>query len=181
LSKIFPKNFKSIIVLPQNTIIVYINLQEIILILKLLKRISFLKFVQLLDIWAVDYFENLIYRWELNYLILNLKFQERLILRLKLNNLKIKEIPTLTKLFKAANWLEREIWDMFGIPFKKHPRMTKILTDYGFKGFPLRKDFPLLGFYEIRYDDKKGRIIKEKIKGLIEYRNYIFNYSLYNN
>jgi NADH:ubiquinone oxidoreductase subunit C len=96
------------------------------------------------------YFENLIYRWELNYLILNLKFQERLILRLKLNNLKIKEIPTLTKLFKAANCVRTlKFGIMFGIPFKKHPRMTKILTDLCvLKDFPLRKDFPLLGFYE---------------------------------
>jgi len=180
LNKIFPKYFKSIIVLPQNPIIIYINISEIILILKLLKRITIFKFVELLDIWTVDYFNNL-YRFELNYLFLNLKYNERLILRLKLNIEQIKEIPTLTKLFKTANWLEREVWDMFGISFKKHPRMTKILTDYGFKGNPLRKNFPLLGYYEIRYDDQKGRIIKEKIQGLTEYRNYTFNYSyIYN-
>ena len=90
-------------------------------------------------------------------------------------NFKTEEkIPSITKLYPSANWMEREVFDMYGIKFKNHPDMRRILTDYGFVGFPLRKDFPLTGFNEVRYSEKDKKVVYEKVKLEQEYRNFDF-------
>ncbi len=142
-----------------------------------LKRSMLLKFVLLYDITAVD---NLImpYRFSVYYNLLSVIFNIRLIITVPLYwDMKFPYttgLISLNTLYKSANWLEREVWDMFGIFFYKHPDFRRILTDYGFAGFPLRKDFPVVGFYEVRYDDGKKRVVYDKIKLIQDYR--VFNF-----
>jgi len=126
---------------------------------------------QLLDIFAVDYpFKKK--RFEINYIFLNIKSIIRLVFKVAL----FKDFPifSLTKYFKSANWLEREVWDMFGIFFFEHPDLRRILTDYGFDGYPLRKDFPITGFKEVRYDDERKKIVLEPIRMTQEFRYFDF-------
>ena len=85
-----------------------------------------------------------------------------------------ERIPSITKLYPSANWMEREVFDMYGIKFKNHPDMRRILTDYGFNGHPLRKDFPLTGFKEVRYSEKDKKVIYEPVKLEQDYRNFDF-------
>ena len=129
------------------------------------------KFKQLIDIAGVDYPENE-KRFELIYLFLSHE-----------NNIRIKlltkfaidqTINSITKIFPSANWMEREVFDMYGIKFKNHPDLRRILTDYGFKGYPLRKDFPLTGFNEVRYSEKDKKVIYEPVKLEQNYRNFDF-------
>ena len=129
------------------------------------------KFKQLIDIAGVDYPENE-KRFELIYLFLSHE-----------NNIRIKlltkfvidqTINSITKIFPSANWMEREVFDMYGIKFKNHPDLRRILTDYGFKGHPLRKDFPLTGFNEVRYSEKDKKVIYEPVKLEQNYRNFDF-------
>jgi len=126
---------------------------------------------QLLDLFAVDYpFKK--NRFEINYVFLSLKNIFRVIF--KLTVLKDWSVFSLTKFYKSANWLEREIWDMFGVFFYDHPDLRRILTDYGFDGYPLRKDFPITGFKEVRYDDERKKIVLEPIRMTQEFRYFDF-------
>ena len=129
------------------------------------------KFKQLIDIAGVDYPENE-KRFELVYLFLSHEHN----LRIKvLTKFQINQpINSLTKIFPSANWMEREVFDMYGIKFKNHPDLRRILTDYGFKGHPLRKDFPLTGFNEVRYSEKEKKVIYEPVKLEQNYRNFDF-------
>ena len=122
----------------------------------LLKYKNELSFKQLLDVWGIDNFrsEN---RFEINYNLLSLSFNIRLRVKVFIKDI-FFNINSISNLYKSANWLEREVWDMFGIYFSKHNDLRRILTDYGFEGFPLRKDFPLIGFSEIYYSYKTKRI-----------------------
>jgi NADH/F420H2 dehydrogenase subunit C len=131
-------------------------------------------FKVLVDVTAVD-FPNKFDRFSLNYCLLSVKFNTRLILNVKFNEL--YSIKSITSLYKSSCWIEREIWDMFGIFFKNHPDLRRILTDYGFSGYPLRKDFPLTGYLEMRYDDSQKRIIFESIEMSQEYRVFHFKNS----
>ena len=125
----------------------------------------------LLDIWSIDYPEKL-QRFELNYLFVNYKYNFRVIIK---TNLKENDsVETLSNIYGSAGWLEREVWDMHGIFFEKNNDLRRILTDYGFEGFPLRKDFPMSGFVEIRYDDTEKRITQELLEVSQEYR--LFNF-----
>ena len=127
------------------------------------------KFRQLMDVTAVDYPENS-QRFKVVYLFLSHEFNQRIILSYLINENEL--IPSLTSIFPAANWMEREVFDMYGIKFKNHPDLRRILTDYGFEGHPLRKDFPLTGHTEVRYSEEQKKVIKEPVKLEQNYRNF---------
>ena len=149
-----------------------IPVSAIIEVIKFLKLDNKFKFSQLIDIAAIDY-PNEEKRFELVYLLLSIE-----------NNLRVKisvqfeineKIPSIVKIFPSANWMEREIFDMYGIKFINHPDLRRILTDYNFKGHPLRKDFPLTGFNEVRYSEKEKKVVYEPVKLEQNYRNFDFN------
>ena len=129
------------------------------------------KFRQLIDITAVDYLKKS-KRFKLVYLLLSHEFNQRMIISYFVSENEI--IKSLTKVFPAANWMEREVFDMYGINFKNHPDLRRILTDYNFKGFPLRKDFPLTGFDEVRYSEEEKKVKYEPVKLEQNYRNFDF-------
>ena len=144
------------------------NLTEVLVFLK---NNTFTKFRQLIDITAVDYPEEN-QRFRLVYLLLSHEFNTRIILSFSINENEI--IPSITEIFPSANWMEREVFDMYGIKFKNHPDLRRILTDYGFKGHPLRKDFPITGFNEVRYSEKEKKVVYEPVKLEQNYRNFDF-------
>ena len=135
----------------------------------LLKTNPNTKFKQLIDITAVDYPENQ-KRFKMVYLFLSHELNQRIILSFYINE--NQKIPSLTKIFPSANWMEREIFDMYGIKFSNHPDLRRILTDYGFEGHPLRKDFPLTGHNEVRYSEDEKKVIYEPVKLEQNYRNF---------
>ena len=145
------------------------NIQSIILFLKSNEKC---KFTQLIDIVAVDY-PNKEKRFKIYYLLLSHEKNLRIKISADLN--KDEKIPSLTKIFPSANWMEREVFDMYGIQFKNHPDLRRILTDYNFKGYPLRKDFPLTGFNEVRYSEKDKKVIYEPVKLEQNYRDFDFS------
>ena len=144
------------------------NLIEVIQFLKSNERC---KFKQLIDIAGVDYPDSE-KRFQLVYLLLSHQNNIRIKVstQFQLNQI----INSITKIFPSANWMEREVFDMYGIKFKNHPDLRRILTDYGFKGHPLRKDFPLTGFNEVRYSEKEKKVIYEPVKLEQNYRNFDF-------
>ncbi len=127
------------------------------------------KFRQLIDITAVDYPEKE-KRFKLVYLFLSHEFNQRILIDYQINENEV--VKSLTSVFPSANWMEREVFDMYGINFKDHPDLRRILTDYGFTGHPLRKDFPLTGHNEVRYSEDKKKVIYEKVKLEQNYRNF---------
>ena len=152
-------------------LMIEINVNDLIEVVQFLKSNEKSKFRQLIDIAGVDYPDEE-KRFKLVYLFLSHEKN----LRIKLSiNLEINQmINSITKIFPSANWMEREVCDMYGIKFKNHPDLRRILTDYGFKGHPLRKDFPLTGFNEVRYSEKEKKVIYEPVKLEQNYRNFDF-------
>ena len=142
------------------------NLLDVILLLKTNKDT---KFKQLIDITAVDYPENK-KRFKVVYLLLSHEFNQRILISYFINE--NEKISSLVNIFPSANWMEREIFDMYGIKFNDHPDLRRILTDYGFEGFPLRKDFPLTGHNEVRYSEEEKKVIYEPVKLEQNYRNF---------
>ena len=126
----------------------------------------------LTSISGVDYPERE-ERFEIVYDLLNVRLNSRI--RVKTHTDEINPLPSAVSLFASANWWEREIWDLFGVFFSNHPDLRRILTDYGFDGFPFRKDFPQTGFLEVRYDDTERHIVYEHLELAQEYR--FFNFS----
>jgi len=147
----------------------YIDSEDIIEVSLFIKSNKDTKFRQLIDITAVDYPEN-IQRFKMIYLFLSHEFNQRIILNYLINENEV--ISSLTSIFPAANWMEREVFDMYGVKFKGHPDLRRILTDYEFEGHPLRKDFPLTGHTEVRYSEEKKKVIKEPVKLEQNYRNF---------
>jgi NADH-quinone oxidoreductase subunit C len=129
------------------------------------------RFKQLIDITAVDYPTNE-KRFKLIYLLLSHENNLRIAVNIKVEDKIV--IPSITKIFPSANWMEREVLDMYGISFKDHPDLRRILTDYGFEGYPLRKDFPLTGLTEVRYNEEKKKVISEPVKLEQNYRKFDF-------
>jgi len=129
------------------------------------------RFKQLIDITAVDYPKKE-KRFKLVYLLLSHENNLRILININIDE-KL-HVPSITKIFPSANWMEREVFDMYGISFKDHPDLRRILTDYGFKGYPLRKDFPLTGHTEVRYSEDKKKVIYEPVKLDQEYREFDF-------
>ena len=147
----------------------YIDSKDLIDVTLFIKSNENTKFRQLIDITAVDYPEN-IKRFKLIYLFLSHEFNQRIILSYLINENEV--IPSLTSIYPAANWMEREVFDMYGVKFKDHPDLRRILTDYGFEGHPLRKDFPLTGHTEVRYSEDQKKVINEPVKLEQNYRNF---------
>ena len=152
-------------------ILIHVGIENLYSTLLFLKTDENCKFKQLIDIVGADY-PNSENRFKIYYLLLSHEKN----LRVKvLVSLDVEEkIPSITKLYPSANWMEREVFDMYGIKFKNHPDMRRILTDYGFVGHPLRKDFPLTGFNEVRYSEKNKKVIYEPVKLEQDYRNFDF-------
>ena len=153
-------------------ILINVSIENLYSTLLFLKTDENCKFKQLIDIVGVDY-PNSETRFKIYYLLLSHE-----------NNIRIKivsqiqidsKVPSITKIYPSANWMEREVFDMYGIKFKNHPDLRRILTDYNFKGFPLRKDFPLTGFNEVRYSEKDKKVIYEPVKLEQNYRNFDFS------
>ena len=152
-------------------LLIEIDENDLIEVVQFLKSNENCKFKQLIDIAGVDYPEN-DKRFQLIYLFLSHENNFRIKLSIRFQGSQI--IHSLTKIFPSANWMEREVFDMYGVKFKNHPDLRRILTDYGFKGHPLRKDFPLTGFNEVRYSEKDKKVIYEPVKLEQNYRNFDF-------
>ena len=148
---------------------IQINKESLLDVVIFLKKNNFTKFRQLIDITAVDYIssEN---RFKMIYLFLSHEFNLRLNINFNINENEV--VSSLTKIFPSANWMEREVFDMYGIKFNDHPDLRRILTDYGFSGHPLRKDFPITGHTEVRYSEEKKKVIYEPVKLEQNYRNF---------
>ena len=154
-----------------NQIYVEIDKEDLVDVILFIKTNKDIKFRQLIDITVVDYPEET-RRFKIVYLFLSHEFNQRMILSYFINENEV--ISSITSVFPSANWMEREVFDMYGIKFKNHPDLRRILTDYGFKGHPLRKDFPLTGFNEVRYSEKEKKVIYEPVKLEQNYRNFDF-------
>ena len=143
-----------------------VNLIDVVLFLKTNNET---KFKQLIDITVVDYPEEN-QRFKIVYLFLSHELNQRVILSYLINENEM--ISSITSIFPSANWMEREVFDMYGVNFKDHPDLRRILTDYGFEGHPLRKDFPLTGHSEVRYSEEQKKVISEPVKLEQNYRNF---------
>ena len=149
----------------------YISSEDIVSTILFLKTNDGCRFKQLIDITAVDYPEEE-KRFKVVYLLLSHENNLRVVINSNINEK--EKVSTITKIFPSANWMEREIFDMYGIHFKNHPDLRRILTDYGFTGHPLRKDFPLTGHSEVRYSENKKKVVSEPVKLDQEYRTFDF-------
>ena len=154
-----------------NELLVDTSEEELINVILFLKSHDRLKFRQLIDIAGVDYPEEE-KRFSLVYLLLS--HEKNIRIKILINFEIGKKIPTLTKVYPSANWMEREVFDMYGVEFTDHPDLRRILTDYNFEGYPLRKDFPLTGFNEVRYSEKEKKVIYEPVKLEQNYRDFDF-------
>jgi len=152
-----------------NQIYLKIDHEDLLDVVTFLKTNNDTKFRQLIDITAVDYPEKS-KRFKIVYLFLSHQFNQRIILSFFINENEF--VSSLIKIFPSANWMEREVFDMYGIKFKDHPDLRRILTDYNFEGFPLRKDFPLTGNKEVRYSEEEKKVIYEPVKLEQNYRNF---------
>jgi len=152
-----------------NHLYLNIDANDLLDIMLFLKTNSDTMFRQLIDITAVDYPENE-KRFKLVYILLSHEFNQRIHLDYDVNEKEI--VNSITSVFPSANWMEREVFDMYGINFKNHPDLRRILTDYGFEGHPLRKDFPMTGHNEVRYDEETKKVIYEPVKLEQNYRNF---------
>jgi NADH-quinone oxidoreductase subunit C len=144
---------------------------DLIEVMTILKEDPLCRFGCLIDICGVDYPDRE-QRFDVVYHLLSPWLNQRIRVRLKTDE--SHPVPSLTGLFPGANWYEREAYDLYGILFAGHPDLRRILTDYGFQGHPLRKDFPLTGFVELRYDDELKRVVYEPVKLMQEYRSFDF-------
>ena len=155
--------------LSHNQIFLKIDNEDLLEVVTFLKTNNETKFRQLIDITAVDYPERP-KRFKMVYLLLSHQFNQRTIISFDINENEL--VSSLSKIFPSANWMEREVFDMYGIKFKDHPDLRRILTDYQFEGFPLRKDFPLTGHKEVRYSEDEKKVIYEPVKLEQNYRNF---------
>ncbi len=154
-----------------NQLCIKVKKDILIYVLNTLKEDKDLDFKQLIDICAVDY-PNKEDRFEIVYHLLSLGLNQRIRIKVLVKDGEI--LPSVVSCYSAANWFEREIWDLFGIVFSGHPDLRRILTDYGFEGYPLRKDFPLSGFVEVSYDDKEKRVINQSVDLTQDFRTFDF-------
>ena len=148
-----------------------INVEDIISTILFLKTNEKCKFRQLIDMTAVDYPQRE-KRFKIIYLLLSHENNLRIVINVHIDEK--DKVPSIIKIFSSANWMEREVFDMYGISFKDHPDLRRILTDYNFEGYPLRKDFPLTGYTEVRYSEDKKKVVYEPVKLDQEYRNFDF-------
>ena len=152
-----------------NQIYISIEDNDLLEVILFLKTNNIAKFRQLIEITAVDYPERE-RRFKMVYLLLSHETNSRIVIHCNINEGEI--VPSLTSIYPSANWMEREVFDMYGLEFKDHPDLRRILTDYGFKGHPLRKDFPLTGHNEVRYSEDEKKVVYEPVKLEQNYRNF---------
>ncbi len=152
-------------------LIILARADQIVKILTFLRDDPLCLFKVLADICGADYPERP-KRFDVVYNLLSLVHNQRVRIKVKADSL--TPIPSVTGVYNSANWFEREAWDMYGIMFSDHPDLRRLLTDYGFEGHPLRKDFPLTGFVEVRYDDARKRVVYDPVKLPQEFRNFDF-------
>ncbi|MCM2343727.1 MAG: NADH-quinone oxidoreductase subunit C [Alphaproteobacteria bacterium] len=151
--------------------VLYVKRDEIVHVLQFLRDDRECDFKLLIDVCGVDYPERA-ERFEVVYQLLSLTQNNRI--RVKVATDENTPVPSAVSVYSSANWLEREAWDMYGIYFSGHPDLRRILTDYGFEGHPLRKDFPLTGYVEVRWDDELKRVVYEPVKLAQDYRTFDF-------
>ena len=154
-----------------NQLFIYIDIEDLASVVLFLKTNNKCRFRQLIDITAVDYPQKE-KRFKIVYLLLSHENNSRIVINIDINEK--TSVPSITKIFPSANWMEREVFDMYGISFNNHPDLRRILTDYGFEGHPLRKDFPLTGHTEVRYSEDKKKVVYEPVKLDQQYRNFDF-------
>ena len=154
-----------------NQLILEIDLENLYTSILYLKTNDKCRFKQLIDITAVDYPKKN-QRFKIVYFLLSHENNLRIMINTNIDEK--SSVPSITKIFPSSNWMEREVFDMYGILFKDHPNLKRILTDYGFEGFPLRKDFPLTGYSEVRYSEEKKKVISEPVKLEQAYRDFDF-------
>jgi NADH-quinone oxidoreductase subunit C len=152
-------------------LMVRVQRSHLLELLKFLRDDSNCQFRYLVDIAGVDYPAEE-ERFEIVYNLLSVKQNQRV--RVKVTTDEETPVPSATSLFSTAGWYEREVWDLFGVLFSGHPDLRRLLTDYGFEGHPLRKDFPLTGYVEVRYDDLQKRVVYEPVKLVQEFRSFDF-------
>ena len=168
-NKILEKFPKAIILNKEQYIEIQVHQNEIFNLIKELKDDSHLKYDQLIDLTAIDY-PSRNERFDIIYIFLSMTLNNRVLIKSLINE--NDKIQSITSLHKAADWYERECYDLFGIQFLNHPDLRRIMTDYNFEGYPLRKDFPLTGHTEVRYDDLEKKVIYEPVKLTQEFRNF---------
>lgn len=144
---------------------------DLVRVIKFLRDDSSCLFKSLMDVCGVDYPEQ-DDRFEVNYNLLSYKHNQRV--RVKVRTDEDTPVPSVAAVFPSASWFERECWDMYGVFFSDHPDLRRLLTDYGFEGHPLRKDFPLTGYVEVRYDDEQKRVVYEPVKLTQAFRSFDF-------
>jgi len=149
-----------------------IPLHSLTPILKFLRDSDSYNFKILIDLFVVDH-PSRAKRFEINYNLLSISRNCRVNLKVELND--GEEVPSIAQVFSTAQWLEREAWDMYGVKFSGNTDLRRILTDYGFEGHPMRKDFPLTGYREVKYDAKKGKVVYEDVSLMQEYREFDFD------
>ena len=152
-----------------NQLFIYIDIEDLASTVLFLKTNNKCRFRQLIDITAVDYPQKE-KRFKIVYLLLSHENNSRIVINIDINEK--TSVPSITKIFPSANWMEREVFDMYGISFNNHPDLRRILTDYGFEGHPLRKDFPLTGHTEVRDSEDKKKVVYEPVKLEQNYRNF---------
>jgi NADH-quinone oxidoreductase subunit C len=162
---------KADVALNDKLIVMRVEAKHLPKVMSFLKENTHCLFKQLIDLFGVDY-PQVDRRFEVNYNLLSLKNNVRAIVKVNVDE--AQSVPTVVNLFPAAGWFEREVWDMYGVRFEGNPDLRRILTDYGFEGHPLRKDFPLTGYKEVRYDVEKKRVVYEPVKLQQEFRNFDF-------
>ncbi|KZC11901.1 PREDICTED: NADH dehydrogenase [ubiquinone] iron-sulfur protein 3, mitochondrial [Dufourea novaeangliae] len=169
VAECLPKYVQKVQIAAGDELEVLIAPDGIIPVLSFLRNHHNAQFMNLSDITAVDV-PSRTYRFELVYIILSLRYNSRI--RVKTYTDELTPVPSVEHIFDAANWYEREVWDMYGVFFSNHSDLRRILTDYGFEGHPLRKDFPLSGYVEVRYDDEKQRVVCEPLELAQEFRKF---------
>ncbi|MBK8907200.1 MAG: NADH-quinone oxidoreductase subunit C [Rhodospirillales bacterium] len=157
--------------MPHDELIIVVQRESVVRVLTLLRDDANCHFKQLMDVCGVDYPDR-VPRFDVVYNLLSLTHNRRI--RVKVQTDAETAVPTVTGVFNSADWWERETWDLFGILFSGHPDLRRIMTDYGFEGHPLRKDFPLTGYVEVRYDDEQKRVVYEPVKLAQAFRTFDF-------
>ncbi len=170
IEEVQPHSVKSAMVVGHELVVTAVR-DQIAALSRFLRDDPQCKFETLVDVCAVDYPARS-ERFEVVYHFLSMRLNQRL--RVKISTDDETPVPSLVELFPSANWFEREAFDMYGVLFSGHPDLRRILTDYGFEGFPLRKDFPLTGHVEVRYDEVEKRVVYQPVKLVQEYRNFDF-------
>ncbi|XP_068253693.1 LOW QUALITY PROTEIN: NADH dehydrogenase [ubiquinone] iron-sulfur protein 3, mitochondrial [Nyctibius grandis] len=172
MAEILPKYIQQVQVTCFNELELLIHPDGIIPVLTFLRDHTNAQFKSLADLTAVDV-PSRQYRFEIVYNLLSLRFNSRI--RVKTYTDELTPLDSAVSVHKAANWYEREVWDMYGVFFANHPDLRRILTDYGFEGHPFRKDFPLSGYVEVRYDDEVKRVVAEPVELSQEFRKFDLN------